>query len=202
MTAMKNSIPSQSTRCAGFTLVELLTVITIIIILAGLTVGAFGWVNKKAARSKAETQMRLLENAIQQYHADAGSYPEAQGRGNNQGGLDSLLIYRMAFGDGVGKDGVVGTSDDGRVDGKPDEGANIYLSELDPNAGNTGGWFDRTPVPTRLYDPWGNAWYYRSGNARNINPDFDLWSSGPDRQSRGDGSTSAGSTNRDNIVNW
>ncbi len=50
-------------RLAGFTLVELLTVMTIIAILAGLVLGTFKFVQEKAARSRAEAEIKALEAA-------------------------------------------------------------------------------------------------------------------------------------------
>jgi hypothetical protein len=125
-------------------------------------------------------------------HADVGAYPEANGTGNiKKGGDDSLLIYQMCFGDGVGEDGVASAGE--ALDGAPDEGATVYINELDPNAGAKAGWFDKTPVPTKLLDPWGRAWYYRSGTADALNPDFDLWSTGMDPSLEKDS---------DDLTNW
>lgn len=167
----------------GFTLVELLTVITIIVILAGLTVGTMGWVQRKAAVNKARAQLALLENGLERYHADTGIYPEARD-------TKGLILYYCLFGDGVGADGIRGTSDDGAVDGKPDEGATVYLSELDPHS-NSMQLLDgaKDKAPDRLMDPFGNAWSYTGGEKykRNLNnPDFDLSSYGPDGRNKTD----------------
>ncbi len=180
-------------RRSGFTLIELLTVITIIVILAGLTVFSVSWIPRMVATKRAEVQVKLLDAAIFRYHADTGVYPEA---------LDptGLAMYRALYGDGVGRDGIRGTDDDGPLDGRPDEGATVYLKELNPATnplglleGPVGG------VPTRLVDPFGNPWHYGGGRmnwpAMN-NRDFDIHSPGAD----GEGSpTSPGA---DDIHNW
>jgi len=59
----------------GFTLVELLIVIAIIAILAALTLNTAGYIQKKAARSRAETEIAALSAALESYKADNGDYP-------------------------------------------------------------------------------------------------------------------------------
>jgi len=59
----------------GFTLIELLVVITIIAILAALVLNTAGFVQKKAARSRAETEIAALSAALESYKADNGDYP-------------------------------------------------------------------------------------------------------------------------------
>ncbi len=181
-----------SLKTKGFTLVELLTVVTIIVILAGMTVGALGWVQRKSAVEKARAQLKLLENGLEQYYADTGVYPEAK---DSKG----LAMYYALFGDGVGADGVRGTDDDGAIDGRPDKGATVYLSELDPraNSGMVEGAAGK--APTRLIDSFGNAWEYVGGDkykSRRNNPDFDIYSKGPDGKGT---STKPGA---DDIKNW
>jgi prepilin-type N-terminal cleavage/methylation domain-containing protein len=63
----------------GFTLIELLVVITVIAILAALVLQTAGYVQKKAARSRAEAEIAALSAALESYKADMGDYP----RGTN-----------------------------------------------------------------------------------------------------------------------
>jgi general secretion pathway protein G len=60
---------------AAFTLIELLVVITIIGILAGLTIATIGGVQKNSARNKAKTEVEALSQAIENYKIEMGSYP-------------------------------------------------------------------------------------------------------------------------------
>jgi prepilin-type N-terminal cleavage/methylation domain-containing protein len=64
-----------STAQHGFTLIELLVVITVIAILAGLVLQTAGYVQKKAARSRAEAEIAALSAALESYKADMGDYP-------------------------------------------------------------------------------------------------------------------------------
>src|SRR5438094_1558500 len=69
---------ASSFRAAGafaFTIIELLVVISIIIILAGLILSTVGYVQKKGARSRAETEIAAISAACESYKADNGIYP-------------------------------------------------------------------------------------------------------------------------------
>ncbi|MEI8234549.1 MAG: type II secretion system protein GspG [Verrucomicrobiota bacterium] len=59
----------------GFTLVELLVVISIITILAALTLSTVGYANKKAAMDRARAEIAGLEVALESYKVDNGDYP-------------------------------------------------------------------------------------------------------------------------------
>src|SRR5438552_4497776 len=59
----------------AFTLVEMLTVITVILILAAILLNVAGYVNNKAARSRAAGEIHVLSVACENYKADIGTYP-------------------------------------------------------------------------------------------------------------------------------
>jgi len=60
---------------SAFTLIELLAVITIIGILAGLTLGAAGAVRRHGATSTAKAEVAALQAACDRYYADYNLYP-------------------------------------------------------------------------------------------------------------------------------
>jgi len=60
---------------AAFTLIELLAVITVIGILAGLTLGAAGAVRRHGATSTAKAEVAALQAACDRYYADYNLYP-------------------------------------------------------------------------------------------------------------------------------
>src|SRR5438874_9236684 len=62
-------------KIRAFTIVELLVVITIIIVLAGLILATTGYVQKKGARARAETEIAAMSAALESYKADNGIYP-------------------------------------------------------------------------------------------------------------------------------
>lgn len=66
---LRNSSP------AGFTLVELLTTLVIIAILAGLVVAVGKYALTKAGTSRAQAEIAAMENALERYKSDNGRYP-------------------------------------------------------------------------------------------------------------------------------
>lgn len=60
---------------SGFTLVELLVVICIVAILTVIGMGAYGNILKNSRDAKRQTDLRLIQSALEKYHADQGYYP-------------------------------------------------------------------------------------------------------------------------------
>ncbi len=64
-----------SPRHAGFTLVEMLTVITIIAILIGLLFPVIGAVKDTARKAQAKNDVTQLVTAVKAYYTEYGKYP-------------------------------------------------------------------------------------------------------------------------------
>ncbi len=165
----------------GFTLVEMLAVITIIVILAAMVIAGTGYVRDKQARGQATIQIGLLSNALEEYKLDTGAYPV----GANGSKGDTKILYSALYWD---------SNEDGSG-ADVDREQKIYLAELDPE-NNKQGWTDGQKANTRIIDPWGNEYYFRSGklaggqpNPTAVNPDFDIWSAGPDGKTSISGDT-------------
>jgi general secretion pathway protein G len=62
--------------CAAFTLIEVLTVITIIGILAGIIIGTFGYAHRKAFTSRTKAEIAAMENGLEAFKIDNGYYPQ------------------------------------------------------------------------------------------------------------------------------
>lgn len=59
----------------GFTIVELLIVIVVIGILAAITIVSFNGIQKRAANTARETELRSWQKIFEVYRAATGSYP-------------------------------------------------------------------------------------------------------------------------------
>lgn len=169
--------PHPPSRPAGFTLVELIVTITIMILLAGLVVGGFGFVRDKQAQEKARIQIALLKRGIDEYHLDMGVHPgESRGDADTADADNSEVLYQALYYEGWHFLQNDSTLDEDATD-------TIYVAELDP-ASSAQGWLGNitsaTPVANqKIVDPWGNNYRYRIGTNA-MNPDFDLWSAGKD----------------------
>jgi prepilin-type N-terminal cleavage/methylation domain-containing protein len=77
---MKNAmIRKQAANKAGFTLVEILGVMTIIVILLSLVLGIAGAVSRKADAAKCRADIELIKFAMEEYLAENGSLPTSLG---------------------------------------------------------------------------------------------------------------------------
>ena len=93
----------------AFTLIELIVVVGVIIVLAGLVLSTAGYARKKSARARAETEIAAMSAACENYKADNGVYPyngdtnalDARSNGNptsSQYASASLYLYNALFG--------------------------------------------------------------------------------------------------------
>lgn len=206
---------------AAFTLIELMAVITIIVILAGLVVMGMGFVNERQAREKAKTQIALLSKGIEEFKLDYGFYPP--GKKATVDGVSTVVqdttkqtsngLYISLYWDTDydGKGAIKNTGD------RDDEDQKVYVQQLDPNmkngaAKNAMGWIDTFGSGAIIKDPWGNAYNYRLGgtdpvtgkplNTNAQNPDFDLWSFGKDGVSNTTNPSLSDRKNKDDIRNF
>ena len=202
--AQKSKIMKSNQRHgkSAFTLIELMAVITIIVILAGLVVGGLGYVTEKQAKSKATVQMALISKALEEFKLDMGYYPPTINKSGNftapAGTTTSVILFKYLYWDSDNDNAgaAVGTTS-GDLDQKS------YLADLDPSSSKQGWTSGTASATTTIVDPWGNQFCYRSAlgtapansaapvNSDTQNPDFDLWSMGKD------GKTNASATHKD-----
>jgi len=151
---------------AAFTILELLVVMTIIIILAGLTIATMGYVQTKSRRSTAEAQIAAFSAALENYKADNGVYPAA----SPAGATANHGLYQALTGDG--NDSIGGAA---KSTGIASSSGKSYMPLTNKMISPAP---DSTPMPDPntlvVSDPFGNTYNYSSPGA--YNPTFDLWS--------------------------
>jgi general secretion pathway protein G len=82
---MKMNRIFQKVRSGGFTLIEIMVVIVILGILAGLVLPRFMGRTEEAKKVKAKLQIENLEGALKLYKLDTGTYP------TTEQGLEALV---------------------------------------------------------------------------------------------------------------
>jgi general secretion pathway protein G len=163
---------------SAFTVVELLIVMAIILVLAGLILATSSYVQKKGQRSRAEAEIAALSAGLENYKADNGVYPKGadsdslNARTNlNADGTSgdpkyfaaSLFLYAQLSGNDANQQPVAGMKSyfpfKQQMLGGP----------RDPNG---------TVNPVKFVrDPFGNIYGYSTSSA-GYNPTYDLWSNG------------------------
>jgi type II secretory pathway pseudopilin PulG len=175
-------------RYNAFTLIELILVIGVITVLAGLVLSTVGYARKKGAFARAETEIAALSAACENYKADNGIYVRgpaadmtvgstfipanatdslnAKLNGNPTStspsfGKASLYLYTQLSGDSTGNQQPTGK---------------IYFT-FKPQMLSV----DTSGNVTAIKDPFGYSYGYstiqQTGNTNTgYNPTFDLWS--------------------------
>jgi general secretion pathway protein G len=142
----------------AFTLIELLTVIGIIAILAAITFGVVKGVNERAAIGQAKAELAVLSQALESYKLRYGDYPQTTSPAEF---LQSLI---------------------GRLGPKGDPMTQKALIDISKFSLSTANADPFTTTTLTLYDPWGRNYlyyYYTTGTAPNIKRSYFLFSPGP-----------------------
>ena len=169
----------------AFTLIELIVVTAVIIILTGLVLSTVGYVQKKGARARAETEIAAISAACESYKADNGIYPTEASTTEQLNSTTSfnptdyqsasLYLYKKLSGDATGNRQPSGKS---YMAFKPN-----MLLPAPPS----------TDTVIAIADPFGNSYGYSTMMAATgsggYNPTFDIWST-------------AGGTTSNDVSKW
>jgi prepilin-type N-terminal cleavage/methylation domain-containing protein len=184
--------PTRGRATAGFTIIELLIVMAIILVLTALILATSGYVQNKGARSRAEAEIAALSAALESYKADNGIYPSNTStdalKPNSQGDpaaykAASLFLYKELSGDHDANRTV--DSADKSIDSSgvaitppltalPKTYFQFKPTNLLPSSS--------AAAVTAISDPFGNSYGYSTVKSTNpagtdgYNPTFDLWS--------------------------
>jgi prepilin-type N-terminal cleavage/methylation domain-containing protein len=175
---------------ASFTLIELLTVIAIIAILAALTLAAASSVSKSAARSRARSEIAAMSAAMESYKEDNGTFPMP----STATGFSSTNAYASTIPSLSGGSYQLSsaflfyTLTGQQYFGVPaPTGTKIYMTFKSSQLGNDTSSAAGNPI--YIKDPFGNSYGYFGGTVGDTSPNdapvnglnqFDLWSTGGD----------------------
>ncbi len=171
-------------QAKGFTLIEIMVVIAIIMVLAAMTISGLSYVNEKAKINQTKVFISSVSQALEQYRADSGDYPPGNGEATS-----TQEVYDVLYGDSL-----------------TDNTATAYLDILDPTRqGNSKNVKGRGNIYV-LVDAWKKEnsterqeLFYRYPGTMNPPSDFDIWSVGPDHKG---GPYGKKEDRKDDIKNW
>ena len=210
----------QSPNGRAFTLIEMLVVMAVIAILAGLILSTNSYAQKKAAIERAKGEIAALSAACENFKADTGVYPSTKDTekldprkdgspSSSKYELASLDLYKLL-------------NADEDADGIPEKGGKSYAADFfNPSRMS----IDKSSKKVRyLQDPFGNCYgYSTAGNKQSqeyraeleknpkakrptgpalegYNQTFDLWSTGG-VMSKGKGAVTEADQNKW-VKNW
>ena len=193
----------------GFTLIELLASVAIIAILAGVSIAGLNYFTAKSSEQAAATEHNLIGEAIEAYRSDNQVYPpmtyNEEAVGDKAKNYPRAPFAIQAKGDDssaalVWHLGGQRRSDSDKIN------STVYLDQLVDNADGSDSLVNRLTTPPHIEDAFGNPFAYRIRNERNtfntVNPDYDLWSAGPNGKDFNPNQNVTDQNPDDDIVNW
>lgn len=189
-------------RPSGFTLVEVLVVIAIVVVLAGMILGVASGVRRRAEVARTQGELTSLAQSLEQYRAAYGDYPwvathavdGAAALSNSQLVFQALLGHRSPIGDKVLRGGALQVRDDPLASLSAEQrrrfvdasGFSVGLDgevtdpQYEPVLTAAGAGFFRQS----FFDPWGQPYVYvyraEAAPAAWQAPGYVLFSVGPD----------------------
>ena len=73
----EQATPARSPRTSGFTLMEMMIVMTLIVILAGIGLSVYGTSVQRSKEAVLKEDLFRMRDAIDQYYADKNKYPNS-----------------------------------------------------------------------------------------------------------------------------
>ncbi len=176
-----------TTRRRGFTLVEILIVISIIAILMTMIAGGVIYAKRQAEKNTSQTVVNNLSAALDNFYSDEGYYPGSEVKDLEVNAFprlfDALYSPPKAKGGKGGRSAPYGEYKEKEILVKdPEMGEDEYrqatLEEInDPD------------VDKYYKDPWGRPLWYRENKSKAAKESTmhrpnkaDIWSTGPDKK--------------------
>ncbi len=187
----------------GFTIMEMITVMTIIAVLMGIILPIIGVAKQKALAAKAKIMIESIGAAIKMYEMDFGDLPPDDNHPSSTAfnrATESLYSYLTTQWTTLDASIYAGPY----IEFKGDVSKGIGVADSEPDG------------KYEIVDPWGNEYCYESNDDNGAGGDapyhnqysFDIFSMGPDGATSGfDGTadfdpTASSGTEADDINNW
>ncbi len=202
--------PLRRNSLSGFTLVELLVVLVILMLLAGITVPVVRSVQTNAKKGVTSAQISQLALALKQFESDFGVFPPERYTGTDTvvslGGIDiprdndldtssKCLVFflgsKFTF-SSVIFNGIFGPYIEFKKSRIEGTGGNFAADEADISIEGVNG----TREIFQYKDPFGSFYSYVSSSPSHNRASFDIYSFGPDKIDE------AGTSTSDDITNW
>lgn len=154
----------------GFTLLELVGTISIIVILAGILAIGFGGVLPASKGKRASADMVRIQQALEDYKGHFGEYPKQM-----TVTVTGLPMEEVLFNSLAGRLAPNGSFGNFKI--LIDRHAMEFTNGNFPIVGGTS-----EPLENAIVDPWGNPYQYRFDPDSNLWENFNyvLFSAGPD----------------------
>ena len=193
--------PKHTAKRGGFTLIEILIVIGIIVLLMGITTQMLGTVGEAQGRAQAKSDMALIATGIESFYNQYDTYPRITAAGNEKQAAGDL--YKCLTGKMVAKiqNAQIVMSDAG-TDTRPfvDVSKLRIADPADPHLENV------DPEKSGVYfvDPWFEPYLYFYNTANTMNTETASWrgqgfillSKGPDGKEKNVRSVISGGENQ------
>jgi prepilin-type N-terminal cleavage/methylation domain-containing protein len=170
------NVEKRISREHGFSMIELMVVVGIMVILAGLLIGSLPGIQSRINRGKVEAFMAELESGLSKYQIDNGIYPQNEPNGDrDKAGINgAAVLYKHLSGD---------WNTDGSVDFDTKE--RVYVTKLDYESNKEAKEkrSDAIGGDFMVVDSYGNPFRYLAqppNIAQDLrdtyNPTYDIWS--------------------------
>ncbi len=183
---------------SGFTLIEILTVITILAVLGGIGFGTYMAVIRQTKSTQAEV---MIENISSSLEARINQGLSKDDIDDLSGLIDPDALYPTGDGSDTSSENLYAVlSGDYTLSGEVDQDRQPMFPQIDPEYEGKGKYVNKDLL---LVDPWQQPLRYEfPGSKNNVENGFDIWSLGPDGVDSGTLNEDGDDGGLDNITNW